>query len=297
MKEKIEILPTTLLVDEKHSIDELKFLANSLRLEFGWHYMLDISWILSQFNSINKMHILDAGAGTGILQWFLAENGAEVLSVDRSSREYLPARFRFRFRAQGLRESDLAPPLISLRTRTQQATSSMAAIKTILSETRGMLTLQRSTGCVVVYNQDLSSIRDVADDTLDAVVAVSALEHNVPDDLPLVVEELLRVLKPGGLLVATLCAAKEQDWYHKPSRGWCYTADSLRKHFNLPESVPDNYDHYDELFDALKNCTGLRNNLAKFYARSGDNGMPWGVWDPQYQPVGVCKIKHTTFNH
>ena len=32
--------------------------------------------------------------------------------------------------------------------------------------------------------------------------------------------------------------------------------------------------------------------LAAFYARSGDNGMPWGKWDPQYQPVGVCKVKN-----
>lgn len=296
MKEIIEILPTSLLVDEKHNIDELKHLANSLGLEFGWHYLLDISWILSQLNSIESMHILDAGAGTGILQWFLAENGAEVLSVDRSRREYLPARLRFRFRAQGFRESDLAPALTSLCTRTQQANSAVSAVKTILSETRGMLTLRRSDGCVVVYNQDLNSLDDIADDTLDAVVAISALEHNEPDDLSSVVDELLRVLKPGGFMLATLCAAKEQDWFHEPSQGWCYTADSLRKHFNLSESTPDNYDRYDELFDTLQNCTELRDNLAKFYASSRDNGMPWGVWDPQYQPVGVCKIKPPIFS-
>ena len=28
-------------------------------------------------------------------------------------------------------------------------------------------------------------------------------------------------------------------------------------------------------------------DLADFYFRSGDNGMPWGNWDPQYMPVGV----------
>jgi SAM-dependent methyltransferase len=295
MEEKIEILSPTILVDEKHNIDDLKLLANSLGLEFGWHYLLDISWILSQLNSIDSMRILDAGAGTGVLQWYLAENGAEVLSVDRASREYLPARFRFRFRAQGLRESDLAPALTSLRTRTQQTTSAMAALKTMLSETRGMLTISRSAGRVVIYNQDLSSMRNIADDTLDAVVAVSALEHNEPDDLASVVEDLLRVLKPGGLLVATLCAAKEQDWYHEPSRGWCYTADSLRKLFDLSKNTPDNYDRYDELFEALRICTELSDNLATFYASSGDNGMPWGLWDPQYQPVGVCKIKPHTF--
>ncbi len=296
MKEKIEILPTTLLVDEKRNIDELKLLADTLRIEFGWHYHLDISWILSQLPPVGSMRILDAGAGTGILQWYLAENGAEVLSVDRSSRQYLPTRFRYRFRAQGLHDNDLAPALISLRARTKQAKSSSSAIKVMLSEIRGLLSLHRSAGRVVVYKQDLSSLHDIPDDSLDAVVAVSALEHNAPDHLPSIVGELLRVLKPGGMLVATLCAAKENDWYHEPSQGWCYTADSLRKQFSLSESTPDNYDRYDELFDALQNCTELKENLAAFYADSGDNGMPWGIWDPQYQPVGIYKIKHLTSN-
>ena len=35
----------------------------------------------------------------------------------------------------------------------------------------------------------------------------------------------------------------------------------------------------------------VRDNLARFYFQSGDNGMPWGKWDPQYQSVGVRKIK------
>jgi hypothetical protein len=35
----------------------------------------------------------------------------------------------------------------------------------------------------------------------------------------------------------------------------------------------------------------LKNNLASFYFKSGENGMPWGEWNPEYQPVGVCKVK------
>jgi len=41
----------------------------------------------------------------------------------------------------------------------------------------------------------------------------------------------------------------------------------------------------------LVTCQELRDHLAEFYFLSGDNGMPWGKWDPQYQPVGVCKVK------
>jgi SAM-dependent methyltransferase len=144
---------------------------------------------------------------------------------------------------------------------------------------------------VIIYNQDLQDLRDIADSSLDAVVAVSALEHNPPDDLPRVAAELMRVLIPGGVLLATLCAARDQDWFHQPSQGWCYTDLSLRRLFDLPASVPSNYAYYDELFTALVSCAELRNSLAGFYFRSGDNGMPWGRWDPQYQPVGVCIVK------
>ena len=86
-------------------------------------------------------------------------------------------------------------------------------------------------------------------------------------------------------------AAKSKDWFHKPSRGWCYTEATLRKIFDLPSHSRSNYDKYDELFEELRNCDELRDNLADFYFQSGNNGMPWGGWDPKYQPVGVVKTK------
>ena len=41
----------------------------------------------------------------------------------------------------------------------------------------------------------------------------------------------------------------------------------------------------------MRDCRELRGKLADFYYQSGKNGMPWGKWDPQYQPVGVVKVK------
>ncbi len=103
--------------------------------------------------------------------------------------------------------------------------------------------------------------------------------------------ELMRVLKPGGVLLATLTAGRDQDWWHSASSGWCYTDTSLRRLFKLPPEAPSNYAQYDELFARLKDCAELRDNLARFYYQSADKGMPKGVWNPEYQPVGVCKIK------
>ncbi len=293
MIDKIEIPSTSLLDENRLTVEALKGLACSLGLEFGWHYLLDLTWILKYLGPGKGKFIMDAGAGTGILQWHLAVQGAEVLSVDRGSRASLPIRFRRRFNVVGLRkepEPDLLPSNQLFADGLNHPRRSLGQALDYLSG----LGAGRADGRVIIYNQDLKTLTDVLDNSLDAVVAVSALEHNSLEDLPVVVSELMRVLKPGGLLLATLCAGRDQDWFHQPSAGWCYTDTTLRTLFGLPEDTPSNYAQYDELFASLCNSAELRDNLASFYSRSGENGMPWGKWDPQYQPVGVCKIKQSS---
>ena len=291
MQPFIEIPSVSLLDEQCPTVNDLKKLARLLGLEFGWHYLLDLTWILCQLGPVTGKRIMDAGAGTGIMQWYLAEAGAEVFSVDRGSRADLPLRFRSRFQVRGLRREDLLPASRVVRDKLRGPGKLRVKISTQARDLLSVSAGRRAPGRVIVYNQDLKALAEIADNSLDAIVAVSALEHNSPDDLPRVVAELMRVLKPGGALLATLCAARDQDRFHQPSQGWCYTDASLRRHFNLPPYTPSNYARYDELFTALVGCAELRDHLARFYFRSGDNGMPWGKWDPQYQPVGVCKIK------
>ncbi len=290
-REVTEILSVSLLDQRRACVNELKHLAHSLSLDFGWHYLLDLTWITARLGDVKGKLILDAGAGTGILQWYLAEQGAEVISVDRSSRAYLPTRFRTRFHVKGLRREDLSPSVQVFRTNISGQAKIQTKVTAQVRELAGLAEMRRSMGRVVIYNQDLKNLVDIRDGSIDAVVAVSALEHNPPEDMDQVISELLRVLKPGGSLLATLGAARDQDWFHQPSQGWCYTDSSLRRFFRLTDDTPSNYSDYDKLMIALRNCTELRANLAKFYFQSGNNGMPWGIWDPQYQTVGVCKIK------
>lgn len=289
----IEILSVELLDQHRTLVEELRRQARPLGIEFGWHYLLDLTWIISRLGPVEGKQLIDAGAGTGMLQWYLAHEGAEVISVDRMSRAALSLNFRGRFRVQGWREGDLLP---AHRAALQNlgGKSLSHTIKSALVQAQGLLRLVLASpkgGRVLIYNQDLGNLVDIRDETMDAVVAVSALEHNTPQGLSGVVRELMRVLKPGGVLLATLCAARDQDVWHAPSSGWCYTDASLRQLFDLPADLPSNYHRFDELFASLRNCAELRDNLAGFYYQSGDNGMPWGKWDPQYQPVGVCKIK------
>ena len=290
-EEKIELLSVDLLDRHRSQVIELRKLARSLGLDFGWHYLLDLTWILGELGSIPGQRIMDAGAGTGVLQWYLAQQGAEVISVDRLSRAALPLRFRARFRVSGMRHHDLFPPPVALRAHWGGNIRWRAKVSAQARDMVGMAHLRRGSGRVIIYNQDLSHLPDLADNSLDAVVAVSALEHNQPQALEQVVAELIRVLKPGGKLIASLTAGRDQDWWHTPSSGWCYSDASLRRLFHLPPSTRSNYAHYDRILAEFRDCAELRDNLAHFYFQSANNGMPLGKWDPQYVPVGVVKVK------
>jgi SAM-dependent methyltransferase len=296
-EEMIEILSVDLLDQNRALVEELRRFARSIRLEFGWHYLLDITWILSNLGAVESKHIMDAGAGFGIIQWYLASKGAQVISVDRVSRNSLGLRFRSRFRARGIRATDLQPSLNVLKNRFSQKVDGpqhrrwLVKIVSPVRELSDYLHPPQGSGQVLIYNQDLSNLVHIQDGSLDAVVSVSSLEHNSQSGLEQVVGEIMRVLKPGGVLLATLEAARDEDWWHEASSGWCYTEASLRRLFDLPPGVPSNCNRYDELFEALRNNEELRENLASFYFKSDKNGMPRGVWDPKYQPVGVCKIK------
>jgi len=292
--EKIEILSISLLDQHRQRVETLKSLAHTLGIGMGWHYLLDWVWILAMLGDVNGKRILDAGAGEGLLQWYLAEQGAEIISVDRSSRAELSLRFRARYPVRGLTKEDLDSPLRVLRKNINHASDFKTKIYSLVRGTGGLLKIalpKSPSGEVTIYNQDLASMPLIPSDSVDTVVAISALEHNSPEELGGVADELVRVLKPGGLLLATLGAARDRDWFHEPSKGWCYTDASLRHYFHLSASIPSNYSQYDDLLFALRNCAELRDNLADFYFRSGDNGMPWGNWDPKYQSVGVCKRK------
>ncbi len=296
-EERIEILPVSLLEQNKDMVEDLKKLAHSLHLEFGWHYLLDLSWTIRQLGTLQGKMILDAGAGTGILQWYLAQQGAEVISVDRMDRALIPLRFRKRFQVKGMRAKDMASGRLALRedfVRPVRGSFIRRWGSHIIAAGRdlaGYLFSAKSPGSVTIYHQDLSNLDNIPNSSVDAVVSISALEHNSPEDLELVVRELMRVIKPGGFLAATLTAAHDKDWWHEASHGWCYSDSSLRRIFDLPENTPSNYDLYDELFTELKESRELRDNLARFYRQASDKGMPNGIWNPEYQPVGVYKAK------
>lgn len=297
--DRIEILSVSLLDSHRVIVEDMRLVSEELIKGLGWHYLLDLSWAADMLQPEPGQHVMDAGAGMGVMQWWLAAQGVNVLSVDRNNRANLDFRFHAWCRVKGLRTRDLRP-------FSRPGLRAFLPPKLLWYWHRWPEKLYHSIsrfalkepeppdgrGTVTIYNQDLSNLPDIPDDSVDAVVSISALEHNEPETLRCVVKELMRVIKPGGKLVATLGAAKECDWFHQPSKGWCYTDATLRDIFDLPADCTSNYDRYDQFFETLRDCSELRDNLAHSYSKSGDNGMPWGIWDPKYQSVGVVKIKH-----
>jgi len=293
---KIEILSVELLTEQRSLVDSFKSLIRSFgNYSTGWHYLLDWAWIFSQIEDSNLQDkvVMDAGAWTGLSQWYLAEQGATIYSVDRFSRACLPFYFRQRYHVHGLRSGDLLT-VGQIMNPFDSSASLKDKTRAIVRSGRGLFGHLQSgyaPGKVIIYNQDLANLVDIPSNSMDFIVSVSSLEHNTPDGLDVVVNELMRVLKPGGKLVATLCAGKDNDWFHEPSKGWCYTDSTLRKLFKLPAETTSNYNKYDQLMVSLKQSKELFDNLSASYRLSWKNGLPGGKWDLQYQPVGIVKIK------
>jgi SAM-dependent methyltransferase len=295
--EHIAVLSTELLESDRDRAEEFRALSAHLRIPLGWHYLLDLIWASRQLEDETRAGsvILDAGAGLGLIQWWLARRGVHVLSIDRLVRD-VPRRLRTSTRVEGLNEGDLPPlrPGVSRLLRVVRSGTPLARVRSAASVARDAVLGEpdgQGPGRITFHRSALDDLSALASESVDAVVSISALEHNAPDRLPAIVDELMRIVRPSGKLVATLGSAKVEDWFHEPSHGWCYTEATLRRSFDLPDDVESNYGEWDELVARLRSSDELRAGLADFYFRSEENGMPGGRWDPQYQSVGVVKMK------
>lgn len=283
-KDLLLALPMELLTRRADLKEEILDAVARFKLSIGWHYLLDLIWLLEATESLPAGSlILDAGAGNGLLQILLASRGHKVLSVDFAPRTPLAAYHD----VAAIRVLD-GPSFsneylqhLAATYRMEERPQTRDAVRV-----RPLAVLSEHAVDIVYWRADLQAMTDLPDHSIDAVVSVSALEHNSPEGLVDCVRELMRVLKPGAALHATTSGSDREDWFHAPSKGWCYSEKSLVAYFGLtaPQS---NFDRVGELFAALKQGDGLKEHLANVYFTSGENGMPWGNWAPLYFPVGV----------
>ena len=88
--DQLYILPASLLETQRALVTDFRTLASRVGVAPGWHYPLDLVWAADVLQTLGVQggRVLDAGAGIGLMQWWLATHGAEVLSVDRESRHF-----------------------------------------------------------------------------------------------------------------------------------------------------------------------------------------------------------------
>ncbi len=302
MSDRIEILGEK-LIDQFPELT-CDVLAGSARLgiPLGWHYVLDLVWILSRLEATAPASILDAGAGYGLLQFLLADRGFHVISADvqaRRTRADLQQLYRFEHLGTSRRidHSYLRHHALAGRNILRRGLAALLdlRLRDLPKHLAGRLRRRepgRKTRSgkspIVFYHCDLEHMDALDDGSVEAAVSISALEHNEPARVVAIVREIERVVRPGGQILHTVSAVSEGVEFHPPSYSWMLDEANLRETYGL-ETAQSNFDHFEELRSALHRSRFLRRWLSLFYYESDRNGMPRGVWDPQYLPVGVAK--------
>jgi SAM-dependent methyltransferase len=286
------------------------FLRQAQRKPIGWHYITDILWVYSiAKNWPRTFRILDAGGGSGPLQFLLAEMGFEVTNIDLAHSKPMPMiADRYRLKVERLPsfqpttyndflDSNFAGKNrpIGVKQRLKNWVKAnplhrMLRTKAYAARNDHWRDLAKLThypvGKIQWYIGNLCAIPEISDQTFDAVISLSAWEHIPIDVLPSALKEIRRVLKPNAGWAVTIAGTDQPStWWHDASQCHCYSESDLQ---NLYGAVAKCTVPPSSILEKYRRSEYLQKNLDDFYRRSGNNGMPWGVWDPKYIPVGLA---------
>ena len=105
MPDRIELLGEELIEQNPALAMDVLGQSSRLALPLGWHYLLDLVWILKELGEQKNLTILELGAGTGLLQFILADLGHHVISADMRDRE-LPPHLQSMYRVESMGSAD-----------------------------------------------------------------------------------------------------------------------------------------------------------------------------------------------
>ena len=298
MFDSIELLDTELL----NSKNEFKYIYNWIKLfgsEIGWHYSLDLIWQLKKIEELKLPKgstILDAGAGYGMMQFILASRGYNIISVDfsqRSNKLPFSLLFKITINNTGTFNNEYIKLINKSRSYHQQFLRIINKIRKIQKFKLLFKSLQKNDfGRIDFYRANFSDLSFLMDNQIDAIVSTSAIEHN--EDLTMLkgcIREFERILKEKSYLFITTSATNGESWFHEPSKGWCFNESTIKGIFNLKNDCLSNFDTYETIFNNIRNNEFLKNNMPGYYYKNENCGMPLGIWDPKYIPVGIIKQK------
>ncbi|MFC1797252.1 methyltransferase domain-containing protein [Pseudomonadota bacterium] len=281
------------------------FLRDTGRTQVGWHYFIDLAWIYSQVrNWPSSYRILDAGGGHGPTQFLLAELGFNVTNLDLVLREPAPRvqkRYRMTIETSGSYQETTYVDHLTRNSKKRHVLRKLREViyysslyqdlsskkyRKVHDQWRKDSGIASEVGRLAWMRANLCDVPEIAASSFDAVVSLSALEHIPAALLPQAWAEITRICKPDVKVAITTSATEQATtWFHQPSQGNCFSENDLETIFGARparSNLPAN-----EMIGHYQSCAYLKDNLAGFYSKSGDNGMPWGKWDPVYFPVGL----------
>jgi len=312
---------SAILLDSKilENSKELKLIDYWLKVlnrPQGWHYDLDIVWILKELEK-NKVYkgstILDAGAGLGITQFILASLGYNVISLDFSDRvipKYAKRIFNiekikndaFNYehdyinfvtytteqRVEKIEESNRNNVLFKLKNKFINLYFKFRNYFYFVNE----LTKSHKDYGKITFIRDAFHKIHLNDNTVDAVVSVSAIEHADRSLLKDNLNEFRRVVKVDGPILISTSANNETqlDSFHKKTKGICFSKKSISDFgYNL---IFKEFD-YKFVESKLLNDDLFINRIDRYYSQDPDSEFyKKRMKKFPYLPVGIMIFKN-----
>jgi 2-polyprenyl-3-methyl-5-hydroxy-6-metoxy-1,4-benzoquinol methylase len=281
------------------------FLKSTKRAEIGWHYIIDLTWLYSIVKDWPRTYqIIDAGGGTGLTQFMLAELGFNVTNIDlvlTPPNQSIAQRYGTQLRrlpsykasdyVQHMADRSGMHPFTRKLRDVIKSNYLWGELSAYAYRSRHQAWRAKQTtlplGKIDWIQANLCCMPEIESASFDAVVSLSSLEHIPLDLLPSALNELERVLKPQARMAITTSATDaEETWFHEPSKGSCYSSKDLAALFHAQDASGLSA---TQILDKYQKSDYLRSQLAAFYHTSGDNGMPWGKWNPSYIPIGIWR--------
>ena len=144
-------------------------------------------------------------------------------------------------------------------------------------------------GQIVFYRADMQKMTEIKDLSVDAIVSVSAIEHMSHEQVKNSFVEFKRILKSDGIMAITTSASKDKDWFHEPSKGWCFGEKTLEEFIEVAgaKNVSSNFVNYDQYMAKLLLSDAMKQRIPSYYIGNFNCGLPNGKYEPEYQPVGI----------
>lgn len=248
-----ELLDTDLLRDTV-TLDSITRCLRIFQRPNGWHYDLDLIWIIKMLLANNVLPgstVLDAGAGMGILQFYLAFSGYNVISIDYSDRIFT-RRMHDLLNFQYL---DTPAPTTDLYTNSVRYTLSpgfstlfsklfqFSSYTKLFSRVNRLVTEQlayksvtenemNGFGSITVVKSSFDSLPDNID--CDAIASLSVIEHCPPDCIPRYLNNLSKCLRTpdSPFLVTTSVNRFNRSIYNCHVKGFEFSLSDLEYLFN-----------------------------------------------------------------